>query len=122
VTNIVINIIFELILDQAGIRGSGGLCGSDLIGFDSVSGEVGCTSKIDDRCFNSIPLRCCSWFLVDGGCLSAACRGVAVQRLESGPVSWGVGRALEIGHLMSEVGRRKSEVGSLLSEIPPWLS
>ena len=44
---IVINIVFELILNQATMHKNKSLYDSDLIKFDSISGEISCTSKID---------------------------------------------------------------------------
>ena len=46
-TNIVINIVFKLILNQATMRKDKSLYDSDLITFDSISGKISCTSKMD---------------------------------------------------------------------------
>ena len=46
-TNIVINVVFKFILNQATMRKNKSLYDSDLIKFDSISGEISCTSKID---------------------------------------------------------------------------
>ena len=47
VTNIVINIVFKLILNQARMRKNKSLYDCHLIKFDSISGEISCTSKMD---------------------------------------------------------------------------
>ena len=46
-TNIVINIVLKLILNQATMRKDKSLYDSDLITFDSISGKISCTSKMD---------------------------------------------------------------------------
>ena len=46
-TNIVINIVFKLILNQARMRKNKSLYDCHLIKFDSISGEISCTSKMD---------------------------------------------------------------------------
>ena len=46
-TDIVLNIVFKLILNQATMRKDKSLYDSDLIKFDSISGEISCTSKMD---------------------------------------------------------------------------
>ena len=47
VTNIVLNNVFKLIPNQATMRKNKSLYDSDFIKFDSISGEIKCTSKID---------------------------------------------------------------------------
>ena len=88
VTNIVINNVFKLILNQTTMRKNKSLYDSDLIKFDSISRERSCTSKIDALNF------------------------------EVGSLKSEVGsRKAEVGSRKSEVESRKSDVGSRKSEV-----
>ena len=100
VTNIVLNNVFKLIPNQATMRKNKSLYDRDLIKFDSISGEIKCTSKIDALNFEvgSLKSEVGSW------------------KSEVG--SW----KSEVGRRKSEVGSRKSEVGSGKSEVPSRLS
>ena len=55
-TNIVINIVFKLILNQARMRKDKSLYDSHLIKFDSISEEISCTSKMDGPRFMDHPM------------------------------------------------------------------
>ena len=102
VTNIVLNNVFKLIPNQATMRKNKSLYDCDLIKFDSISGEIKCTSKIDALNFEvgSLKSEVGSWKLEVGS-----------RKSEVGS------RKSEVGSRKSEVGSRKSEVGSRKSEV-----
>ena len=68
VTNIVLNNVFKLIPNQATMRKNKSLYDRDLIKFDSISGEIKCTSKIDalNFAFGSLKSEVGSWKLEVG--------------------------------------------------------
>ena len=109
VTNIVLNNVFKLIPNQATMRKNKSLYDSDLIKFDSISGETKCTSKIDALNFEvgSLKSEVGSWKSEVGSRKSE----VGSRKSEVGS------RKSEVGSRKSEVGSRKSEVGSRKSEV-----
>ena len=91
----VTNNVFKLILHQTTMRKNKSFYDSGKIKFDSISGEISCTSKIDALNFQVGSLK----------------SEVGSRKSEVGS------RKSEVGSRKSEVGSRKSEVGSRKSEV-----